>query len=350
VDIFGSATAPTCTSDNPCGVFSIQKTFQPSNNINYNLQIEQSFGSNVIMQLGYVGSSGHHLLSIVDLNQSLPNANGVDQTTRPYYSSFPQYGNINEIRSIGNSNFNSLQATLRASNYHHLSTQFAYTWSHAFDDVTAYRGALPQDSTNFKGDYGQGDFDSRNNLVGEVTYDLPGLVAHKALTGGWQFNSVMAFHSGLPFTVLTDDQTDNTGENNQRANQVIANPYAGFKQQKPGANWLNPAAFVDPAAGTWGTTHRNAFVAPGYGDVDFSIFKNTKIGERINTQVRVEFYNLFNRTNFAPPLGGASGSYNPNQATISTLQLYDTIGDFNGAPGIGAGEPFNTQLALKITF
>jgi outer membrane receptor protein involved in Fe transport len=350
VDPFGSATAPTCSSDNPCGVFSVQKSFQPSNNINYNFQLEQSFGSNIITQLGYVGSAGHHLLSIVDLNQSLPNAVGVDQTTRPYYGSFPQYGNINEIQSIGNSNYNSLQATFRASNYHHLSAQFAYTWSHAFDDVTAYRGALPQDSTNFKGDYGQGDFDSRNNFVGEVSYDIPGLGSHKAITGGWQLNSVVAFHSGLPFTVLTDDQTDNTGENNQRANQVIADPYAGFKKQTPGANWLNPAAFADPAAGTWGTTHRNAFVAPGFGDVDFSIFKNTKIGERINTQVRVEFYNLFNRTNFAPPLGGASASYNPNQATISTLQLYDTIGDFNGAPGIGAGEPFNTQLAMKVTF
>ena len=117
-----------------------------------------------------------------------------------------------------------------------------------------------------------------------------------------------------------------------------------------GADWLNAAAFADPAPGTWGTSHRNAYVAPGFGDVDFSIFKNTKIGERVNTQFRVEVYNIFNRTNFAPPLGGASGAYNPNQATISTLQLYDTIGDFNGAPGIGAGEPFNTQLALKVTF
>ena len=59
---------------------------------------------------------------------------------------------------------------------------------------------------------------------------------------------------------------------------------------------------------------------------------------------------MFNRTNFAPPLSGGNGAYNPNTATRSTLQLYDTIGDFNGAPGIGAGEPFNTQLAMKITF
>jgi Carboxypeptidase regulatory-like domain len=350
VDPFGSATAPSCTPANPCGVFSIQKTFKPSNNINYNLQLEQSFGANVIAQVGYVGSSGHHLLSIIDLNQSLPNGVGVDQTSRPFFNTFPNYGNINEIQSIGNSNYNSLQATLRASNYHHISAQAAYTWSHAFDDVTAYRGALPQDSTNFKGDYGQGDFDTRNNLVGELSYEIPGLEAHKKLTGGFQLNSVFAFHSGLPFTVLTDDQTDNTGEGNQRADQVLANPYTGFKQQKVGATWLNPAAFADPASGTWGNSRRNAYVAPGYGDFDFSVFKNTKIGERLNTQFRVEFYNLFNRTNFAPPLGGFSASYNPNLATISTMQLYDTIGDFNGAPGIGAGEPFNTQLALKITF
>jgi hypothetical protein len=350
VDPFGSATAPTCNADNPCGVFSVQNTFKPSNNINYNLQLEQSFGGNVIAQLGYVGSAGHHLLSIIDLNQSLPNDEGVDQTSRPYFGAFPGYGNINEIQSIGNSNYNSLQATLRATNYHHLSVQAAYTWSHAFDDVTAYRGALPQNSTNFKGDYGQSDFDTRQIFVGQLTYEIPGLDSHKALTGGWQLNGMLAFHSGLPFTVLTDDQTDNTGEGNQRANQILANPYAGFKQQKVGANWLNPDAFADPAGGTWGTSHRNAYVAPGFGDVDFSIFKNTKIFERINTQVRVEFYNLFNRTNYAPPLGGGNGAYNPNTATISTMQLYDTIGDFNGAPGIGAGEPFNTQLALKITF
>lgn len=349
VDPFGSATAPTCTAANPCGVFSVQKSFQPSNNINYNLQVEQSLGSNTIAQVGYVGSSGHHLLSIVDLNQSKPNAIGVDQTSRPYYSVFPSYGNINEIQSIGNSNYSSLQATLRTSNFHHLSMQAAYTWSHSFDNVTAYRGALPQDSTNFKGDYGQSDFDQRQNFVGEVSYEVPGMAVHKAITGGWQVNSVFAFHTGVPFSVATDDQTDNTGEGNQRANQVLANPYAGFKKQAVGANWLNPNAFTDPAPGTWGTTHRNAYVSPGFGDVDLSIFKNTKVGEHVNTQFRVEFYNITNRTNFAPPLG-YSGWFNPNQASIGSLQLFDTIGDFNGAPGIGAGEPFNTQLAMKITF
>ena len=238
---------------------------------------------------------------------------------------------------------------MRASNLHHFSAQLAYTWSHSLDDVSAFRGALPQDSTNFKGDYGQNDYDSRHTFVGELSYQVPGSAHWKAATTGWQANGSFAFHSGFPFTVLTDDQTDNTGENNQRANQV-GNPYAGFKKAAVGANWLNPAAFANPAGGHWGTSRRNAYTAPGYGDVDFSVFKNTKIGERVNAQFRVELYNLLNRINYAPPLNGGSEGYNPNQATISTLQLYDTIGDFNGAPGIGAGEPFNTQFALKIIF
>jgi hypothetical protein len=331
------------------GIFSIQKGFHPSYNLNYNLQLEQSITPSVIAQLGYVGSEGRHLLSIIDINQSKPNADGVDQTTRPYYSKYQNYSNINDIESIGNSNYNSLQATLRASNIHRFTAQLAYTWSKSLDDVSAFRGALPQDSTNFKGDHGLGDYDSRHTFVGELSYQVPGSAHWKAATNGWQANSSFSFHTGFPFTVLTDDQTDNTGENNQRANQV-SNPYIGYKKAAVNANWLNPDAFANPAAGTWGTTRRNAYTAPGFGDLDLSVFKNTKIGDRINTQFRVELYNLFNRTNYAPPLGGGSGGYNPNQATISSLQLYDTIGDFNGAPGIGAGEPFNTQFALKITF
>ncbi|HTY85780.1 MAG TPA: hypothetical protein VMB19_16285, partial [Silvibacterium sp.] len=97
----------------------------------------------------------------------------------------------------------------------------------------------------------------------------------------------------------------------------------------------------------WGNTGRNAYYGPGYGDVDFSVFKNTPIGERVTTQFRVEMFNLFNRTNFAPPL---NGNFNPSYTQDNALTLFTTIGSFNGAPGIGAGEPFNTQLALKIIF
>ena len=346
--------AAACSVSTPCGVFSIAKNFKDSSNMNYSLQLEQSLSPKVIAQLGFVGSQARHQLSIVDLNQaalqSAANQNSANsslllQESRPYFSTFPSYGNINEIQSIGDANYASMQATLRASNIRHFTAQAAYTWSHSFDDVTAYRGALPQNSFDFKGDYGQSDFDSRNMFVGDVSYEVPGSEHFKLLTKGWQANSKFTFHSGLPFSVFTDDQTDGTLEGTQRADQ-IGNPYSGAKQAKVGGNWLNSAAFVDPAPGTYGTSRRNAYVAPGFGDVDFSVFKNTPITERINSQLRFEMFNVFNRINFAPPLD----SFEPNYSTISTLQLYDTIGDFNGAPGIGEGEPFNMQVALKITF
>jgi hypothetical protein len=216
------------------------------------------------------------------------------------------------------------------------------------DEVTAYRGALPQDSTNFKGDYGPSDFDNRNIFVAALSYQVPGSEHMKTLTKGWELNSLMTFHGGLPFSVYSSSDTSGTNDGNQRANLVAGvNPYAGFRKGGVGLNWLNPAAFVDAPAGTWGTTSRNEFNGPGYGDVDFSIFKNTHITEKITTQFRVEMFNLFNRTNYAPPL---EGNFNPSYTYDNGLSLFTTIGSFNGAPGIGAGEPFNTQFALKIIF
>ena len=217
--------------------------------MNYNLQIEQSLSSKLVAQVGYVGSAGRHLLSIRDINQAKPGiyaTSAAQNASRPYFSTFPAFTYINEIQSIGNSNYNSLQATLRVSDIHGFTAQAAYTWSHNFDEVTAYRGALPQDSTNFRGDYGPSDFDSRNTFVGLATYNVPGTQKLSLLSKGWQLNTLMTFHSGNPFSVFSSADTSGTDEGVQRANFVPGvSPYAGFKKQAINANWLNPAAFVD---------------------------------------------------------------------------------------------------------
>jgi outer membrane receptor protein involved in Fe transport len=340
VNIFPNPTASS-------SIFSIDKNFQPSHNMNFNVQLEQSLSDKVVVQLGYVGSEGRHLLSILDINQAALSADpsAPIQSTRPYYSIYPDYTYINQIESIGTSNYSSLQATARVSNWHSLSAQAAYTWSHSNDIVTAYRGALPQDSTNFKGDYGNSDFDQRNIFTGSATYTIPGAEKWKLLTNGWQLNTLATFHGGIPITVLSPSDTSGTGEGTQRADLTGINAYSGARIEKAGANWLNPAAFTSPAPGTFGNSHRNEFYGPGYSDVDFSVFKNTPITERVSTQFRVEMFNLFNRYNYASP-----GGYNPNDIGATSLALTTTIGSYNGAPGIGAGEPFNTQLGLKIIF
>ena len=137
-------------------------------------------------------------------------------------------------------------------------------------------------------------------FVGLVSYNVPGTQRLSFLSKGWQANSLLTFHSGNPFSVYSSADTSGTDDGNQRANLVPGmNPYAGAKKSAINANWLNPNAFVDAGAGTWGTTGRNAFIGPGFGDVDLSVFKNTPIyKEKVSTQLRIEMFNLLNRTNF----------------------------------------------------
>jgi TonB dependent receptor len=141
--------------------------------------------------------------------------------------------------------------------------------------------------------------------------------------------------------------TDNTGtaDNQQRPN-LIGDPFAGvshkFSQAAGGAPWINPAAFAQPAPGTFGDFRRNQIYGPGFASVDLSVFKNIPITERVKLQLRAEMFNLFNRVN----LVSGSGAFSLSGGGIAN----DTAGDFFGAPGIGPGEAFNMQLAGKIIF
>ena len=269
------------------------------------------------------------------------------------------------MESIGTSNYNSLQAVFRTTNWHGLTSQASYTVGHNLDEVTAYRGALPQDSYNFKnnltgdpGDYGNSDFDTRSAFKGYINYTIPSLATLKLLTGGWELTTAFAFNTGQPITIYNDDDTSGTNEYTQRVNQ-IANPFAGISHSiqtnSSGGKfvqWLNPAAFAEPAANTWGTIARNSIYGPGYGDFDLSVFKNTKFDIHdfpINTQFRAEMYNLFNRVNLASPAcTQLCNDYFGSGSGFGTSG--STIGAGNFSPGIGPGEPFNVQLALKILF
>jgi len=343
-------TTSLCSPANPCGVFSVDRRFRTPYNFNFNLQVEQSLGSHALIQVGYVGSEGRRLLSILNINQPYlggPTTSVTYQNTvypgvteRPFVGTYPQYGDINQIESIGTSNYNSLQTTFKIRSYHGFTSQFSYTWGHNLDEVTAYRGQLPQDSTNFKGDYGNSDFDTRNGFVGYANYEVPGFRGPKLLTNGWEMNTVITLKGGQPINLFTG--TDTTGENQyQQRPNVVGSPFAGVshKIQNGVVQWFNQSAFVDPPAGTYGNYTRNSIFGPGLEDVDLSLFKNTHITERINTQFRVEMFNLFNRLNLANP--GPTQLDNAYTDTSSFGQIGSTI---------GPGEPFNVQLALKILF
>jgi hypothetical protein len=171
------------------------------------------------------------------------------------------------------------------------------------------------------------------------------------LLAGWQVGALLSFHTGQPFNVLASPDNSGTNENVQRVD-LVGDPSAGVSHSIVSADgfkyvqWVNPAAFALPAPGSFGTLRRNQIYGPGYGDADFSVLENIKVTERLTAQFRAEIYNLFNRVNLAPPNPNFAGPNTQNGFGLS----FDTIGDFNGAPGIGPGEPFNVQFALKVIF
>jgi len=328
----GGAPDPV-TGDNTYNVYSVNQNFRAPYFFNYNLQVEKSLGSAAVFQIGYVGSEGRKLSVMLNLNQL-----GSSPTGR-FNAQYPNVGTIVQLNSIGTSNYNSLQSSLRIRSFHGLTTQFGYTWAHALDVMSEYRGVIPLDSYNLKAEYGNGDFDTRHNFTTSLTYDVPGS-SHgpRILTHGWQVNSLLSFHTGQPFNI--------SGGFSRPGCDLVADPFAGvshsFSAAAGGEQWVNPAAFNCSSPTTFlGNLSRNRFYAPGYGAVDLSVFKNIPIRERLKIQLRAEMFNLLNRVNLAS--GG--GSVSSSNGFVS-----DTIGDFNGAPGIGPGEAFNMQLAAKIIF
>jgi Carboxypeptidase regulatory-like domain len=330
----GVSTCPTLSGcANTYNVYSVNQNFRTPYFYNYNLQMEQALGELVSFQFGYVGSAAHKLNVMLNLNQ-----NGA------YNAQYPDVGSILQLNSNGTSNYNALQATLKLHGWHGLTAQFNYTWAHALDEVTEYRGVIPFDSFNLALDYGNSDFDTRQAFTGFWTYDVPGSSHGPAiLTHGWQIGGGFNFHTGQPFNF-------NAGTQRPGLN-VIGDPFVGvtpgFSAARGGQQWVNPAAFCVPGAlGCPGTTNpagnlaRNRYYGPGFADVDLSVIKNIPIKERVTIQLRAEMFNLFNRINLASGAGSVG----------SNGYVSDTIGDFNGAPGLGPGEPFNMQLVGKIIF
>jgi len=334
------------------GAYSVSSNFRTPYFYNYNLQVEKSLGNSAIFQIGYVGSQGRKLNIVSDINQA---------------GAFTHFGHILQLNTIGTSNYNALQTIFRTRAWRGLSTQFAYTWSHALDEVSEYRGQVLDDAFNLKADYGNSDFDTRHLFTVSGTYDIPkapwatsGLT--KRVFNDWQISSVMNWHKGQP-----SDET-------LSGLSLIGNPYASVSHKFDptfGTQWWNPAAFCLPNANPALSTacpgaanlSRNKFTGPGFGDVDLSFIKNIPITERVKVQLRADFFNLFNRINMASGVGSVGGVCAPAApippATTATGvctaasgfgQVTDTIGDFNGAPAIGPGEARNIQLVAKIIF
>jgi len=314
---------------------------------NWNLNIQQNLAESVAFQLGYVGSTGTKLVRLRDANQ--PDVNG----DRPN----PTYGFMDEFATISASTYHALQATLRTRSWYGLSGFAGYTWSKSLDDASDgidfnfATVALPQDSNNLRAEHGPSNFDTRHRFTAAFSYSLPNFGGPKRLTQGWQINTIVTAQSGRPVPIVNSDDTSGTGfptpsNFHQRPNVVPGiNPINSNWESAPDTiGYLNANAFADPAVGTFGNLGRNEIYGPHFWNVDFAVTKNTRLFERVNLQLRAEFFNVFNHPNFALPNFFVVPGFGPAGLITQTPDQAQTN------PGLGGGGPRVIQVAAKFTF
>ena len=349
----------------PCNILGVRSNLRTPYVINWNLNVQQVLWPRASLQLGYVGNHGVKLYSIRDINQVNPALDdGSEQLGRPFNARFPFLGYINFLENGYRANYHGLQATLTQRSWHGLNYVVGYTWAHAIDFVSLQRAAQPQDSGRPDLERGNSDLDIRHRFTLSLTYDLPSIKSWAQLLEGWQINSIVTLQTGAPFSAVDfENDVSLTGEFSDRWN-INGDPdtlHWSPTAPVPCTDSSGAPAFDDdgicrafanglltrPAPGTFGNAGRNLFRAPGLKVWDFSLVKTWRATERVNVQLRAEFFNILNHPNFANP----SVLFNNDLGIADTFGLVTATPDVAGAnPVIGTGGPRNIQLGLKIRF
>lgn len=338
-DIFGGSNPIP-----PFGVMGVSQGFRTPYVQNFNFNIQRQLWGGGVLQAGYVGSVSRKLATTRNINAPVPGTTGTAQERRPYNAQFPLLATINQLESVSNANYNSMQLSFRQRAFKGLTFETAYTWSKSLDIASDARNANPANPYDLRAEYGPSSFDLRHSFVGFASYSLPGIAKlPRWLGAGWQLNGLFTAHSGGPLNLRAGTNRSGILNNFDRVD-VVGDAFAnvtptGTNRQ---VRWFDPAAFAVPALGTFGNVGRNAIYGPGFFAIDPSIFKETKIGEGLTVQLRAEIYNITNYKNYANPGTTISSS--------TTFGLITNTRNGSSAPGLGFGEPRNVQLAIRLVW
>jgi hypothetical protein len=260
--------------------------------------------------------------------------------------------------------------------WHGLTSQANFVWSHAIDDASDSEDfipnqAQPQNSFNPAAERGNSSFDIRRRFTWNLTYQLPkfggGL---DKLKNGWGFDSVVSLQDGQPFHLnyFFEGDYSGAGQGFDRPDVVgpirygsLPNNFLDLSSFAAPCTWIpNTSGSTDESNCVPGTRHfgnlgRNSLRGPAFKEMNFSIFKDTRLTERVNLQIRAEFFNIFNHPNFSSPIlpnfiadPGSPDPLTGRQTGFYSLQATGDVGI--GNPFLGGGGPRGLQFAAKITF
>ena len=338
----------------------------------WNVNLERAFGSDWLLEVGYIGTKGTKLPRFIEANPTVydpnlsptDNANFSDQ--RRLYSGCTvtgttpcTYSSVGEIAGIADSTYNALQVSLRKRFAHGLSMLASYTFSKTLDDASTFNitgsasqsvageNDLAQNPFDVKSEYGRSMFDARHRFVVSYQWNLPWFNHpqnwYGHILGNWQVNGITTLMTNTPFTVYDSSNTslqgsapEISGFYSSRPN-IVGDPNSGPCMAngtavpiRTAGCWFNTGAFQQAQPGQFGNVGRNTLNGPAFQQWDFSAIKTIPIHESMNLQFRAEFFNIFNNVNFTLPNNDISS---PNFGQIEAAQPGRIV-----------------QLALKFVF
>jgi len=324
---------------------------QPAVVDQWNLTIQRELARDTTFQIGYVGQRTTHLMVPEDLDQGYlaPNGtitypmiggqnpvgtviNGIKTTAITYGPN--GLGLVKNSASVGNMNYNALQAVLQKRLSHGLEAQVSYTWEKCMANSAGYYGSWGGQSQNAdsywqnlfdpNGDYAQCYWDAKHVISAYAVYEIPFgrgkqfgndvPKAVNAVAGNWSINPIVTWHSGFPLNMRGADASGTGDIFSPRPNCL--GPVSYPKTTVAGGlMWFDPSAFANPTSGFGNCPSQGPTIGPGYFDADISMQKNFPITESTRLQFRADFLNAFNHPNFNAP-----STFIPGGGLITTTQ------------------------------
>jgi hypothetical protein len=310
--------------------------------------VQRQLGSSTLATVSYVGTASHHQLVLEEANPANPAlcltlGTAVcgpfnEQAARTQFG--PAFGSVELQRTIANASYNALEATFNHRG-HNLDLLASYTFSKSLDQSSGL--PEPVNPVNPSLSRALSAFDLRHNLVASFQYRLPAPKARgplHAMASGWAVAGIARFTSGLPVTLLNNNDTSLLGTipNGINNNGVDTPNWSGeslhlHTNPRSGAAVFDATQLTLPALGTMGDARRRFFSGPGLENLDATFSRSFLVKDDRALEFRAEAFNLANHAQF---FGAAAVEGN-----ISS-------GSFGQA--ISAMPPRLMQLALRYRF